>query len=559
MFPAGAGRGQPLIRPPVFIGGANANPRDNVFDQDVANNVRQGRGQPAAQAAAPPAIPDVEALTAQIQGVRLVPAPNLAVIDPNRTARPTDTFDEQLPLKLATNDVTTQESLLNMIGSLVMLNASGIQGAIPDALKPHYANIVQTMATLHEGVSNRKQMLAVAEHKARQYKHEVVMPTIGPPPVGFARDPYTVSAKTLRENTKMFNPDLPSCNFLETWKKLRQYGQENFFQQNEYTSALSKILEGKAYTQISLLMDANQSLEQILRHLEELYVQKDTLGGVDAQMQAFYRHAGESIEGAMRRANVMLQTVRHAEDEADWPAIKKSHLKYLLYKMITPIAKDYLLELVDRNSKQGILYDVQSMVTKVHTYEMSYGAAPKTDMPIQHSAGKDNISANPAQPNYGRSERFGTPMDVDGARPPSNSPKYEHPHRDRSSSRDRRSNSYDRNRGRSSSKGRGRSYERNRSSSGGRNSRPNSGDRYGSKKYDKNRRQSRSSERRPATPHRSSELRSKSKEIDTAQEATGKKAVNIVVSDKNFYECLTTGCRSLHQRGTKCPLKSGNQ
>jgi len=591
-------------------------------DPDLQNPQNAGvpPGNPGAAGAQPQAggAAAVNALADLINQVALappLPPPGQAVMAPRPPDRPLAMAEEQLPLNMVRNEIQREAQTLNLLANLTRLVTADHQNVqdLNDPQRNQLQILLHGMGALQQNMYHNQILLQNAQLKAKRYRNAIEMPQFLPRPDDFMRHPQEVSGKNIKNNAPVFNPAVPGADFRVTWHRLKDYGDQNLFDEREYIVALGQLLEEQAYMEYVQLRDNNTGLREILEHMEEIYVPKRSYYEDQAAVDNFRRLKGENIHKAMRRALLCVEKLRHSVPDNDWPVLLKKYMEDILFKIVSPSTQKYLRKLNEVYTESGLTYDLHTMIQKADMHEVTNDAAPKTEMPTNSTMTYPYISINPIEAmdtSNSTQQRYNKPYSSnytgrdwynrDKPRDNQYSPDNRNRSRDRSnswnqqsrsrdnsrnrynpgynkdqgkqnqtgyssqlrnSSQDRNSSSYSQSRDKSNDRYRNSSRDRyrdNRSDSQNRNrsrdryrdNRSSSRDQYRPDSRDAYSR-SNSRDRREQTPSNSSYKGEKAANSTNAKA----KAVNIVLKDKSYYSC--NQCSSLHAE-KRCPL-SENQ
>ena len=595
-------------------GQQNVNPQPQV----VAGGAQAAGGVPPAQVQQD--VHDLADLIDRVAIAQPLQQPVQRVVPPRPLDRPLAVMEEQLPLSMVRNEIQREAQTLDLLGRLTRLVTAEHQN-VEDLNNPQRNQLqalLEGMGHIQQNMHNNQVLLQNAQLKAKRYRNAIEMPQFMPRNEHFVRYPQDISGKNIKNNAPVFNPAVPGADFRVTWHRLKDYGDQNLFNEREYIVALGQVLEEQAYLEYVQLRENNTSLRGILEHMEEIYVPKKSYYDDQAAVDNFHRLKGENIQKAMRRALLCVEKLRHSVSDTDWPVLLKKYMEDILFKIVSPSTQKYLRKLNEVYTESGLTYDLHTMIQKADMHEVTNDSAPKTEMPSKIAL---NLAVN-APETYPAYYEKPVPMDTGDrysqrnyTNSQYNNPKtstdwynrdkaknYSPENRDRS--RDRR---YDRNRpsnSRDSSQNRyNPNYNkenRNQSNNGYKpndrndsrsrynstsnyNDRDKSNDRYRNQSRDRyrdnrsrdrsnsrngnrdNRSYSRDRNRSDSKSYQKSDSRdwrentpantSYSKEKGSNSTSAKAKAVNIVLKDKSYYSCNV--CSSLHAED-RCPL-AGNR
>ena len=299
--------------------------------------------------------------------------------------RPTALTEENLPLTLARSQIQTESQTLAVLGRMLTLVTAGNENRadLADDARVNFDHIIQGMGHIHNNLVQKQQLLAGANRRARQFRSTLDTPVYVPRAHGEARDPRMLSGKNIKDNTPVFNPKVTGADFRVTWHRLKDYGTLYHFEENDYLLALGHVLEEKAYLEYVQLRQNNATLRDILDHLGETYVPKQSIYEDQLAVDKFFRTRKEPLQKAMRRALMCVEKLKSAHQENEWPILLKKHMEDILYKIVTPSTQRLIRKLVEVYTESGLAYDLPTLIHKADMHEVTNDAAPTTEMPIQ--------------------------------------------------------------------------------------------------------------------------------------------------------------------------------
>ena len=237
--------------------------------------------------------------------------------------RPLALTEELMPLNIARNDLRRDTQTLEMLGKIVRLVTSGNENreGLAEEERNNFDDIIQNMGHMHQNVQRKQQLLATATRRARQLRSILDIPNYLERPVGVPRDLAMLTGKRIRDSTPVFNPKVIGADFRVTWHRLKDYGDLNYFNENDYILALGQVLEEQAYLEYVQLRKSQANLRDILDHLGETYVPKRSVYDNQLAVDKFFRLNKEPLQKAMRRALMCVEKLQNTVAEADWPVL----------------------------------------------------------------------------------------------------------------------------------------------------------------------------------------------------------------------------------------------
>jgi hypothetical protein len=96
-------------------------------------------------------------------------------------------------------------------------------------------------------------------------------PVLVPAPIGHKPHHSVMNTSTLKDNIFVFNPSDANADIVRTWDQMKQYGTKQFFTEEDYITAWTKVTSGDALQQLHNMIHSKYSLTRILKFWEELY------------------------------------------------------------------------------------------------------------------------------------------------------------------------------------------------------------------------------------------------------------------------------------------------
>jgi hypothetical protein len=142
----------------------------------------------------------------------------------------------------------------------------------------------ESVTRLTRLMENAAQSIADLEQRKKsviesQYKdpRTLQMPTYDAPPATYRRHHMVMNGSSIRDNVGIFNPKSSTADIYRTWKNLRKYGMQNYFTEEDYIEAFTKVVEGEAVGQLDNMITSNFNLEKILKFWAGIYGGKRNL------------------------------------------------------------------------------------------------------------------------------------------------------------------------------------------------------------------------------------------------------------------------------------------
>jgi hypothetical protein len=237
-------------------------------------------------------------------------------------------------------------------------------------------------------IENAAQSIADLEQRKKsviesQYKdpRTLQMPTYDAPPATHRRHHMVMNGSSIRDNVGIFNPKSSTADIYRTWKNLRKYGMQNYFTEEDYIEAFTKVVEGEAVGQLDNMITSNFNLEKILKFWAGIYGGKRNLQTERAQIQNFQRKKNEHLRAAMLRAAVIIEQFAPQYDITAWPAIRTVHLRDVLNRIITPQVARHINAIEENHQMDGYRATLDEIQQAAHFYEQAHDKMPPSEWP----------------------------------------------------------------------------------------------------------------------------------------------------------------------------------
>jgi len=187
---------------------------------------------------------------------------------------------------------------------------------------------LQKGKNLQSGVSE-------AHKVANRYKTVLLKPTVAPAPQGVNLNPQRTSPREIISVTGKFDPQDEKADFNQLWNKLTAYGQLNYFEEDDYKTALTYILQNDAYEALTSMTDENQTLQYIIDYFAKVYGRKRSLTKDRQAVDNFSRRKNEPLEICMYRSLISIDRLRHLYSVEAWPEIRSTLRRNILTQVIS--------------------------------------------------------------------------------------------------------------------------------------------------------------------------------------------------------------------------------
>jgi hypothetical protein len=246
----------------------------------------------------------------------------------------------------------------------------------------------ESVTRLTRLIENAAQSIADLEQRKKsviesQYKdpRTLQMPTYDAPPATHRRHHMVMNGSSIRDNVGIFNPKSSTADIYRTWKNLRKYGMQNYFTEEDYIEAFTKVVEGEAVGQLDNMITSNFNLEKILKFWAGIYGGKRNLQTERAQIQNFQRKKNEHLRAAMLRAAVIIEQFAPQYDITAWPAIRTVHLRDVLNRIITPQVARHINAIEENHQMDGCRATLDEIQQAAHFYEQAHDKMPPSEWP----------------------------------------------------------------------------------------------------------------------------------------------------------------------------------
>jgi hypothetical protein len=167
-------------------------------------------------------------------------------------------------------------------------------------------------------------------------------PVLVPAAIGHKPHHSVMNTSTLKDNIFVFNPSDANADIVRTWDQMKQYGTKQFFTEEDYITAWTKVTGGDALQQLHNMIHSKYSLARILKFWEELYSKTRSITDQQEIIDSFRRKKKEPLVAAMLRVTVDIDQMEYAKDPAAWNGIRDKQQREILMKIILPETFSYL-------------------------------------------------------------------------------------------------------------------------------------------------------------------------------------------------------------------------
>ncbi len=391
--PAGT---QPIIRP-ARMGANGQQPQQNEAAQILAlqqqlhrqdqelgqfRALEAARGlQPPLQLRGPP--PDVDDLITRLNRACLTPAPVPAPADTPVTPK-LFTTDQERTAHMLQNDTEVSRSIIHAVTSMAKATFAGRQPADLQAEQAaEFNNITELLKTHAVKIQRNEAMLGrLINPQVGKSKQTLDPPVIRAPPHDYRRHHTVMQTTILRDNIEPFEIEVPTCDIVRTWTKMKDYGMKNHFSEQDYIEAWSKVTKGEALQQFNNMVLSKYNLNQMLKFWEELYSKHRSITEQQEIIDAFIRNKSEALKAAMLRVTVIIDQMAYAEDPLAWPGVRDKQRRDVLMRIVTDNTLCFLKAQRESLENTGYLMKVDEMIHEAHNFEQLYNEVPKQPMPI---------------------------------------------------------------------------------------------------------------------------------------------------------------------------------
>jgi len=241
----------------------------------------------------------------------------------------------------------------------------------------------------------RDSHLKRAQKVASKYKTNLEKPTINEVPQNYTLGPQRTSPREIISVTGKFNPANDKADFAHIWSKLTGYGTNNYFQEDEYKTALQYILEGDAYEAFKSMLDENESLQYIIDYFGKVYGKKRSIFRDRAAVDKFTRLKNEPLDVCMHRSLIVIDKLKHLHSREAWPEIRNNYRRQILAQVTAEETWNHVkMEENDIVERTGMHIDMDRLISMADKYELIHNKVPNKDITTAFQVASGGFSHN---------------------------------------------------------------------------------------------------------------------------------------------------------------------
>lgn len=290
--------------------------------------------------------------------------------------------------------------------SSILKNLHEVLTAIKSNSTQNLENIIQNLDEKirldKEDIANKCESIRKCHSIKERYNYTIKPPGIIQKPDNFVPSHQRTSPREIISACGTFNAEDNKGNFKHIWTKFVAYGQNNYFDEEEYKVGLSYILTGEAYNTLYQLQESKTSLQEIIHFLDKLYIKKRSLSSDKKEIDNFKRLANEDISKTMTKADLCLQKIKFLYSTEAWPEIRNLHLRNILNQVIDKKTLTFIeKEENDTIQNTGLFITFEKILLMVEKFERNNNLTPTIDVStiFQVGSGKLNINNIPHTQN----------------------------------------------------------------------------------------------------------------------------------------------------------------
>jgi hypothetical protein len=255
---------------------------------------------------------------------------------------------------------------------------------------PETQENIRNLQNKQDEVDLHKNEIDKAQQLALRFKCSIKMPRFDPPPRGYYRRDDLLTVKNIKQSISTFNPGATHPTpFHDVWDSVLQFGQGEYLNELEYYRVLGFAFQGDALRTFQDLRSADNSFEDIMETISDIYATQKTLLEDQKDVDDFTRAKNESITITMRRCGVLVERLRAMYDEAAWPEMRFRLMRQVLRQVMTEKTRRHI-DLHERSAiKAGNRPGIKALIMWAQDFEDSHDEVPKKDTPtmIQSASG----------------------------------------------------------------------------------------------------------------------------------------------------------------------------
>lgn len=225
------------------------------------------------------------------------------------------------------------------------------------------------------------QGVLAANKVAKKYRSSLHTPTIAQPPDRAQLNPQRTSPREIITVTGKFHPTDPKADFNQMWNKLTAYGRLNYFEENDYITALTYILDGDAYDALTSMTEEDQSLTYIVDYFAKVYGRKRSINKDRMAVDNFTRMKDEPLHICMTRSLIAIDRLKHLHSPEAWPEVRDILRRNILTQMISDKTKRHIQ--IEENKileKTGLHIEIDKLIDIAQEFEMFNGEIPQREV-----------------------------------------------------------------------------------------------------------------------------------------------------------------------------------
>ena len=390
------------IAPPKYDFKGHRDP-DNVIDVDTSDeeiddNTVQRRVQeqneipPQQVAVQPIALPQEDQVQALIDTHlpkmdQIVEQMQQVTISPMTYLQHTDQIAKIQSLEVGESKLRAEyDEKLKKLLDLILANDN-------DQLK-EFAKTLDDQAKEQKAITTAKEtQLTAAQSIAGKYKKSLPLPKTLNKPDNLP--PQRLLPREILSAAGRFNPSEDRANFNQMWSKLCAFGESNYYDEDEYKTALQYVLDGDAYDTFRQMMEDDRDLKYIINHFAQIYGKKRSAARDNFDLDTFVRRKNEPIDTCMHRALIPIDRLQHTYPKEHWPEQRKTIQRIILSQVISPDTVRHIrLEEEDALEKTGVRIEIDKLIELAKKYETFHNRIPSKEVVVPFQAASGGLLYN---------------------------------------------------------------------------------------------------------------------------------------------------------------------
>jgi hypothetical protein len=226
------------------------------------------------------------------------------------------------------------------------------------------------------------------QRAATKYKPHVPLPDT------YGQGKRPIHAKDLLTYIHIpFNPEMyPTQRLKYVWSKIRQYGREHDFSEQQYLTALGIALSGQPFETLQNNIRRGESLATTINDLMTLYEQDDSYRDHSRAIELFAREPRESITRAICRYRHLMDNIQQDYTPSTWPEVLRHRCIETLKHNVSDATHRHILQEEYRILATGEIPSLEHYLQWAEEHEFIFGSTPQIHTEEQDQEPTETLS-----------------------------------------------------------------------------------------------------------------------------------------------------------------------